>query len=370
MTNSQSKKIFILVPALDLTGPIRGAAALANGLIDSHQVTFVILKRTSTKKIILKPQVNIVSLESLKGPWKKYRYYRKMLEKESQVEEIPISISFCFSADLLNFFLRSRARVITSIRAHFSKSYPKRYGMAGHLLAGLHYFILRRFHHVIVLSEAMKKQVQRRHFGRVSVVGNFIDEPQLEMFRLPSPESLKNGRKKVCFLGSFTKRKRADLMIQGARLLKDRNVEFKMTMIGDGPLRNELEKMAALYGLKEYVHFPGFIEDPYSFIQEADLLVLPSESEGVPRAVLEALFFGVPCLLRDVDANAELIQHGVNGYLFKADQELGNSLANALLKDPLKSNRCLIPPQFRREVNIKRILEIIKNELPDGRRSF
>lgn len=351
-------KIFILVPSLDLSGPVRGAIALANGLANSYPVTLVVLKRVLTKKDLLRHEVTLVSLESIGGIWGKFHAYKRMLKQEHS----PVSLSFCFSADLVNFFLAGKIRTLTSIRATISKSYPIKFGPVGHLLARLHYLLMRRFDQVLVLSESMKRHMERHHLKRLTVVGNFIDEPLLDRFRSPSLEPPRNGVKTIAFIGSFTKRKRTDLLIDAARSLRDGNIPFTMWLIGDGPLQNNLKERVKQLDLGENIRFFGYIDEPYSLLQQANLFALPSESEGVPRAALEALFFGVPCLLRDIDSNAELIQHGVNGYLFKSDQDFSRVLLNALTKD-LKSQQCLIPPNFRRDNNIKKFLSVIRNAL-------
>ena len=57
-----------------------------------------------------------------------------------------------------------------------------------------------------------------------------------------------------------------------------------------------------------------------------DCLVLPSLTEGVSRASLEALYLGVPCVMRNVDGNSELIKEGENGVLFDSDEQLSSAM--------------------------------------------
>jgi glycosyltransferase involved in cell wall biosynthesis len=61
------------------------------------------------------------------------------------------------------------------------------------------------------------------------------------------------------------------------------------------------------------------------------VFVLPSLSEGAPRAALEALFLGVPCVLRNVDGNACLVSSGVNGVLFQTDDQLLEAIKGAVV---------------------------------------
>jgi glycosyltransferase involved in cell wall biosynthesis len=92
-------------------------------------------------------------------------------------------------------------------------------------------------------------------------------------------------------------------------------------------------------------------------------MVLPSESEGIPRAVLESLFFGVPCILRDVDGHSEVIKNGINGECFEDDNNLVDVMARAIkcLHDrKLGDGQELLPDDFRQQQNIELYLKLIK----------
>jgi len=89
-------------------------------------------------------------------------------------------------------------------------------------------------------------------------------------------------------------------------------------------------------------------------------MLLPSESEGVSRSCMEALFFDIPCIMRDSGGNNELIQQGINGCLFKSDNELIESMYEVTemisaghLKGPL------LPEKFRQDYNIRRFMDKI-----------
>lgn len=351
--------LYVMVPCLDDTAPIKWAVALCNGLVQDFLITLICLKGIVSREG-LKPEVAVIPLNPRQSFRSKYKAIKTLLDSESGKL---IVISIGFSADLMNFFLRSRARIVASLRGNLSTAYPNQYGLAGYLLAWLHYRILKRFNRVIVLSETMKKQVQRLNLKRLLVVGNFLDEILLESFREKYSAGSNGNEKVIIFVGRLFRGKRPDLLIKAARSLRDQGMKLRLLILGDGVMRHELEQLVRGSSLEDNITFLGHVQNPFSLIQKADFMVLPSGSEGIPRVVLESLFFGVPCIVRDVDSNAELIKHGVNGYLFASDQELVRVLSDALLKDSLKSNRCLIPPEFRYQENIEKISNIIKNEL-------
>lgn len=191
------------------------------------------------------------------------------------------------------------------------------------------------------------------------MIGNFVDESALGRLRMePTPIS---GPVRLVFLASLTKRKRPDLVLQALKKLKQNGQEFHLDIVGDGPLRPALEQQIQDAGLHAQVAIHGHLDNPYALLQQADYMLLPSESEGISRACLEALFFGVPCVVRDVDANRDLITSGVNGELFHSDKELAPLLGNLVTRGrrQLDHTSSLLPVAFRQDVNVQRFLELI-----------
>jgi glycosyltransferase involved in cell wall biosynthesis len=83
-----------------------------------------------------------------------------------------------------------------------------------------------------------------------------------------------------------------------------------MTFVGDGRLRTMMEKLAAKLGLSDAVEFAGGVPAGLrvrEYLDGSDLFILPSRSEGLPRALLESMARGLPCLATDVGGNRELL---------------------------------------------------------------
>ena len=94
---------------------------------------------------------------------------------------------------------------------------------------------------------------------------------------------------------------------------QDGSVHF--VLIGDGPLRDELEGQAARLGIGDRVHFLGDRKDARQLVSAFDVSVLTSLSEGLPNTVMEAMSAGVPVIATAVGGTNELIQAGETGYL-------------------------------------------------------
>ncbi len=90
-------------------------------------------------------------------------------------------------------------------------------------------------------------------------------------------------------------------------------------MLGEGPEETALRSQVKGLGLEGRVRFLGARQDVAAFYQAADLFVLPSVSEGLPNAVLEAMSSGLVVLASKVGALPDIIEDGVNGFLFEAE---------------------------------------------------
>ena len=131
----------------------------------------------------------------------------------------------------------------------------------------------------------------------------------------------------------------ADLIQAAAPLARD-CPGARVLLLGDGPLRGELEAQARSLGLEGRVIFREAVprSDLVDWYNAADLVCLPSHREGRPNTVLEALACGRPILATEVGGVPELIEHGRNGFLVPArDPEKFGRAAAALLNDPARA---------------------------------
>lgn len=136
----------------------------------------------------------------------------------------------------------------------------------------------------------------------------------------------------VVFVGSLTDEKRPDRL---ARVFADvaRAVpDARLWVVGDGPGRGALESEFVSAGLTDRIRYVGATDDVGSYIAAADVLLLTSDTEGLPGVVLEAAALGVPAVATDVGGVRDAITQGVSGLLADAvdEQELAASLARLL----------------------------------------
>lgn len=142
------------------------------------------------------------------------------------------------------------------------------------------------------------------------------------------------GGVQFVFTGRLIGRKRVDMLI---RAFADLNLagEARLTIAGDGPDRQELEQLAARLGAGSSIRFAGKLDqkEVLRLLSGADVFILPSASEGMSNALLEAMAMGLPAVAADIPANRSIIQDRVNGFLFRGETELGG-LLQELAADP------------------------------------
>jgi L-malate glycosyltransferase len=86
-------------------------------------------------------------------------------------------------------------------------------------------------------------------------------------------------------------------------------------MVGDGPECGRARQLVEQLGLSEHVRFVGIVEEVASLLAEADVLLLPSETESFGLVALEAMASGVPVVASRVGGLPEVVEHGVSGFL-------------------------------------------------------
>ena len=108
--------------------------------------------------------------------------------------------------------------------------------------------------------------------------------------------------------------------------------QYQLEIVGDGKFRSEVEKISLKLGLCEKVHIRGWVpqRELPNIYQAADLLVLPSTSEGMPNVILEAMSSGLPVVATRIPGSEELVRDGESGML--VEKEDVDGLADAIEK--------------------------------------
>jgi glycosyltransferase involved in cell wall biosynthesis len=121
-----------------------------------------------------------------------------------------------------------------------------------------------------------------------------------------------------------------DLLLAAFADIKKIRTDAHLIVVGDGPLKEGLTRLAAQLGVESSVHFTGFQNDTVSFLRAMNVFTLTSQSEGTPQAALEAAVVGLPIVATNVGGIPEVVDDGTTGILFSPGDK--SALTSALLR--------------------------------------
>jgi glycosyltransferase involved in cell wall biosynthesis len=261
------------------------------------------------KKIVL----NVYSLASLDGLSIMLRF-AKYLHRH----KVDIVHTFFFDSTVFGVLSSKIARVkkIISSRRDMGFWYTPKNLI---VLRIINYFTDR----ILVNSKAVKNNVVSKEClnpGKIDIIYNGID---LKPFSVGQENNILKKMlgvpiddKIVGIVANLNRPvKRVDLFIRAAAEILKKYNAVSFLIIGEGHLRDQLEKQVKDLGIEKKIKFTGSQENVIPYLQLFDIAMLTSESEGFSNSVLEYMAAGLPVVCFDAGGNGELIHDGINGYL-------------------------------------------------------
>ncbi|MBF0495734.1 MAG: glycosyltransferase family 4 protein [Deltaproteobacteria bacterium] len=132
---------------------------------------------------------------------------------------------------------------------------------------------------------------------------------ELEPASTPHPDPV------IGFVGSLYPSKNLPLLVEALAKLKKDGMNFELLLVGGGPERARLLKLAKNLELADRLKITGYVQDVENFLSRMDIFVLPSPAEGLSNALLEAMASGLACVAMDIPANQAVLENGRNGLL-------------------------------------------------------
>lgn len=184
---------------------------------------------------------------------------------------------------------------------------------------------------VVCVSDGLAVGARQAGLRReqVRVVKNGIDAAQVNQLATSPPEVVLPEGPLIVGCGRLNEEKGFDVLVRAhAKALADGVAPHSVVVVGEGPRRSDLVRLARELGVERTVTFAGFAQNPWAVMARSDLFVLPSRFEGLALTLLEALALGIPVVASDCAGAEEILECGRFGALFPVGDV--NALARAI----------------------------------------
>ncbi len=322
-------KILVVTPRYAISGVPLAQARFAAALAErGHAVTFMVGRRDPDLTIPAAPGVETIELDAPQvrnmfgALW---RYLRRERPDVVFSAEDHLNCTVLAAAVLAG----SRARISGSSRVTPFDTYSNRIGSKRWFLKQAMRLLAWRADALTCVSQDMVAQY-RTVFPRMGhqCVYNIVDQPgaRARMAEaVAEPWFEDGGPVPVIAAGSLAPWKGFADLIRAVGMLPD----TRLLILGDGPLRAELEALIAALGLQDRVRLAGRVDNPLRYFARARIFALSSHVEGMPNVLVEAMMCGCTPVATDCPTGPrELLQNGRYGYLAKVGDPV--SIAAAL----------------------------------------
>ena len=201
----------------------------------------------------------------------------------------------------------------------------------------------RFFTHVIVVNTPMRDALLKEGIPSpiISVLHNCIVKENYyrdcQAGYISQSVGREIGSPVIGTLGRLSPEKGHVDFVEAAAIVISRGYKAHFVIVGDGPETGKIDGMVAGKGLENSVTLTGYLRDPRRVLQDFDLMVLPSYSEGLPNVVLESLMMEVPVIATAVGGVPDIIRHGQEGVLIPpGDPGMMAQSIMDFLDDPIK----------------------------------
>lgn len=267
-----------------------------------------------------------------------------------EIEKENYDIIHCHGAraNFIAMFLRNKVKrlFITTIHSDYKLDFKDNF-YKRIVFTTLNTIALKKFKYYIAVSDTFKEMLVDRGFKKDSIftIYNGIDMEQ-EIKYVSREEFLSRygindqGETIVGIIARLDKVKDHETFIKAASIVLKTRKDIMFLIAGEGNDTKGLKSLVKELGIEEYVHFLGFVEDPYSFFNAIDINTLTSLSESFPYAVLEGALMKKTIISTKVGGLNKLIHEGENGFLV----DVGNSeeIANRIHELSLNKDKTKI----------------------------
>ena len=326
-------KIAFVIASLQSGGAERVAVNLASGFaIEGHDVTLITLASEQSDFYDFPRNVNRVALDCMAASKGLLSALNRNRERVSLIKDTlrtlspELTISFCTETNVLVLLAGSRLATKIVVTEHLDPVQAS-YGRVWEALRRCTYPVADC---LVSVSNGVRQGFSWMPASKNRVIYNPISVSESsDNFDVPAVcDQSKNW---ISSMGRLENQKGFDVLLDAIEIAREQLKDWQVCIIGDGPLRREIETKIQDLELGELVVLIGRLKQPHDVIRQSKIFVMASRFEGFPMAHAEALMCGVPVIATDCPSGpSEMIETGVNGMLVPTESPA--DLAAALLE--------------------------------------
>ncbi len=330
------KKITLVINTLGCGGAERVCMLLANDFADKGHEISVIIFSMENAHYTLNSNVNVFDL----GRRSSWDVLRTCYRLRQTVKKLEPDIILTFMTNVTYYLmlsliaLRNKPRIFATMHIHHSTGFGTYFKLFNRCFFKK---IMLKCEKLICCSQDMNDDLCSFYSfptQKVLTINNPVDIElcQKKAHEECDHEFYKEGKPVLLAVGSLCQQKNYPLMLEAvAKIQRER--EVRLIILGDGPLKSELEIVRDKLGLDGVVDFVGNVLNPFAYMKDAKLYIMSSIFEGFPMVLLEAMACKLPVICTNCPSGPrELIKNNKTGILVPMDSadELSAAITNAL----------------------------------------
>jgi glycosyltransferase involved in cell wall biosynthesis len=223
---------------------------------------------------------------------------------------------------------------------------------------------------LISLTLDMSKEIRRLYDIDSYIIPNGIELKKIKRTSEASNIQSKKGFI-VLFVGTLRPIKGVKYLIESMKIIIQSNTEVKLYILGDGEEREKLELLCKQLELSSAIYFKGKVSnaEAIDYMRSADILVLPSLSEGFPLVLLEAMASGLPVVSTRIRGIPEIVVENENGFLVEPanTEELAQKILLLLndknIRNKIMLNNIMKAEDYSWDLVVKKLEEVYKKAI-------
>ncbi len=314
-------RVLHVIESLEFGGAEKIVVSLANGMVESHEVSVCCVKRIGELGAELDERVRVFCLD--KGEGNDYLLPVRLarLLRRHRIDVVHTHSWGVFLEGGLAGLLARTPLVLHTVHGPYME-YPASF--SSRLKIGLRHavewVVARRFHRIVTVSDDIRGYIEKSiHVapGRLLTLHNGIPVASRPAERPP--------REAVTFMsvGRLAAVKNHPMMLRAFHDVARRHPDVRLVIVGDGPERSAIEREIERTRMADRVTVTGFRRDIDTVLAEADVFVLTSRYEGISVALLEAMRSGLPVIGTSVGGIPETVVDGKTGLLVGPEDHEG-----------------------------------------------